>query len=352
MTSKNIGILAGLALLGLVAAIFVNQEPESKLLNSGELLFPLLMAEVNDIDEMTVETKEETITIVKGEREWNVKEKGGYGADVEKVKKAIVGLAELRILEPKTKNPELYERLGLQDTEKDGALSTTLTLKSSQKAEAVKLVVGNQRPAKGDPGKSDIFVRKPGDPQTWLVVGNLPLEKTANEWMDKEITALTTKRVRQVTVTHPDGKSLHVAKDKPEDLDFTLDSIPAGFKVASQFNVNNVPGTLGQLSFEDVKKESDVDFKSQTGVSAVLETFDGFRLRMQTMKQDDKVFAKFSAEFDQSLIVSTEEGPPATKSPLKKDQVTLPNLENQIRLGIIPHRKPRSRNPFSKSRKM
>lgn len=313
MKAKALGILAGITIVGIVVAVFVNQEPASQLPNSGELLFPSLLSGVNDVSEVVVETKDQTVTLVREENIWGVKEKAGYRADVEKVKQTLIGLAELRILEPKTKNPELYDRLGLQDKEQEGSLSTTVTLKTPNNPGAALVILGNQRPAKGNPRMSEIYARKPGEPQTWLTIGNLPLEKVAGEWLDKEITALTTKRVHRVTVTHPDGETLLVSKDKPEDLDFQLDSIPAGFKVASQFNVNNVVGTLVQLSFEDVKEEQEVNFQDRSGVTAVLETFDGLRLHVQTAKQDDKIFGKFSAEFDQKLVQPVEATPSSEK---------------------------------------
>ena len=302
MKAKTLGILAAITIVGIVVAVFVNQQPASQFPNSGELLFPQLLSAVNDVNEVVVETKEQTVTLVRGENTWGVKEKAGYRADVEKVKQTIIGLAELRILEPKTKNPELYDRLGLQDKGQEGSLSTTLTVKTPNNAEAVLVIVGNQRPAKGNPRMSEIYVRKPGDPQAWLVIGNLPLEKVAGEWLDKEITALTTKRVHRVMVTHPGGETLLVSKENPEDLDFQLDSVPAGFKVASQFNVNNVVGTLVQLSLEDVKQETEVNFQDRSGLTAVLETFDGLRLHVQTAKVENKIFGKISAEFDQALI--------------------------------------------------
>lgn len=302
MKSKTLGILAGITILGLVGAFLVNREPAPSVPNSGELLVPQLLSMLNEVNEVVVETKDQTVTLVRGEHTWGIKEKAGYRADVEKVKQVLVGLAELRIVEPKTKNPELYDRLGLQDIEQEGSLSTTLTLKTPNNPESVSVIVGNQRPARGNPRMNDIYVRQPGNLQAWLVMGTLPLEKVAGEWLDKEITALTSKRVRRVTVTHPGGETLRVSKDKPEDLDFQLDSIPSGFKVTSQFNVNNVVGTLVQLSLEDVKKEGDVNFQDHPGVNAELETFDGLRLLMQTANVDDKVFGKFFAEFDPNLV--------------------------------------------------
>jgi hypothetical protein len=302
MKSKTLGLLAGITIVGIVLAMVVNREPSPTILQSGQLLFPDLMNVVNDVNEVVIETKEQTITLVRGEHAWGVKEKGNYRADGGKIKQAIVGLADLHIHEPKTKNPELYERLGLQDSDQEGSPSKTITVKTADNPETAKLVVGNQKPAKGNPRMSDIYVRKPGDPQTWLVMGNMPLETVPGEWLDKEVTALTTKRVHQVTVTHPNGDTLQLSKAKPEDLDFHLGSIPEGLKISSQFNVNNVVGSLVQLSLDDVELLAEVDFIANPGVSVVVETFDGLRLKVHTSKQGEKVFAKLSAEFDASLI--------------------------------------------------
>jgi len=328
MKSKTIGLLAGITIIGIVLAVFVNREPSSNLPQSGQQVFPDLMSLVNDVNEVVIEANEQTMTLVRRDHTWGVKEKSGYRADVEKVKKTIVGLADLRILEPKTKNPELYDRLGLQDQGQEGSTSKMVTLKTADNPEVAKLVVGNQRPAKGNPRMSDIYVRKPDDPQTWLVIGNLPLETVPGEWLDTEVTALTTKRVQQVTVTHPKGETLHLSKAKPDDLDFSLDSLPAGFKVSSQFNVNNVVGTLVQLSLEDVQPLAEVDFSADPGVSAVLETFDGLRLHVHTAKQDEHVWGKFSAEFDANLIQPSEPEPKPEDSQ-KSDEAETENGEQE-----------------------
>ena len=309
MKSKTLGILAGLTLTGVLVATFVTQEPTSTAPQGGERVFPQLMSVINDVAEMIVETKEQTITLVRGEKRWSVKEKDGYRADMEKVKSALVGLAELRLQDPKTKNPELYDRLGLLNPDQEGSTSTTVTLKTDQNATLAQVVIGNQKPAKSDPRVSEIYIRKPDDPQTWLTTGNLRLDRLPEEWLDKEITALPTKRVRHVKVVHPDGEVLDLSKEKPEDMDFQLDAIPLGSAVASPFNLNNVVGTLVQLSLDDVKKESDVSFNPKSGVAALVETFDGLRLRVQTAKEGEKVYGKFSAEFDQTLVTPIEKAP-------------------------------------------
>ncbi|MBA3613918.1 MAG: hypothetical protein H0W49_13620, partial [Nitrospirales bacterium] len=99
MKAKTLGILAAITIVGIVVAVFVNQEPVSQLPNSGERLFPRLLSVVNDVSEVVVETKDQTVTLMREEKTWQVKEKSGYRADVEKIKQTLIGLAELRILE-------------------------------------------------------------------------------------------------------------------------------------------------------------------------------------------------------------------------------------------------------------
>ena len=87
--------------------MFINQEPATNIPQGGKLLFPDMMSMVNDVNEVVIETHEHTVTLERGDQTWGVKEKAGYRADVEKVKKAIVGFTDLRIHEPKTKNPRV-----------------------------------------------------------------------------------------------------------------------------------------------------------------------------------------------------------------------------------------------------
>lgn len=320
MNAKTLSILAGLTILMIVAAVFLGQEQHETFPQSGELMFPDLMGKINDIAEITIESKDDTITIARNESSWGVKEKDGYPADLEKVKRTLIGMAELRIREPKTKNPDLYKKLGLQDKDADGSTSTLVTLHTKNNTETTTLVVGQQRPAKGEPSLSEIFVRKPDDHQTWLVVGKLQLENVLTEWLDKEVVDIEGTRIQRVTVRHPDGDVLIVQKTKPGDLDFHIAGMPKGYKISSQFNVNNVATTLANLALDDVKKEGEVDVSEKTGVRAVLETFDGLQVTLLTAKEGETVYGKVSAAFDPSLIYKAEETDQAAVKEEKEEE--------------------------------
>ena len=316
MKPKTLMILAGITLVVIVGAAFFGQERKDKPNQSGELVFPGLMAQINDIVEMTIETKDQTVTLVRQDEKWSVKEKGGYTASFEKVKPVLIGMAELRIREPKTKNPDLYEKLGLQDHHTEGSSSTLITLKAKRSNVVATMLLGNERPGKGTPTQSELYIRKPDDPQTWLVSGKLPIEKVADEWLEKDLLKIASKRVQRVYVTHPGGDTLKVYKDTPDALDFKVRDLPKGKKVNSQFNVNNVANTLAQLEMEDVKKSDELEFSSKSGLQAVVETFDGLRLTVETMNKDEVVYSKIAAAFDPTLVYKE---PAKTSSEEKKE---------------------------------
>ncbi len=344
MKAKSIAILASITFVGLVLAFVVNREPLPGVPQSGELVFPQLMSVINGITDMKIETHEQTITLRRSDDGWGVEEKGGYRADVEKVKGVLVGLAELRLQDPKTKNPELYDRLGLLGKDQEGSTSVTISLMTGGNTPVAHVIVGTQKPSKSNPRLSEMYIRKPEDPQTWLAIGNLRVDRLPEEWLDKEITALPSKRVQTVRVMHPDGEVLHLSKEKPEDMDFKLESIPVGYKVASTFNLNNVVGTLAQMSLEDVRKESDAAFDPKGGVTAVVETFDGFRLQVQTAREGETVFGKFSAEFDPVLADKTGT---STQTGSSKDEAEKPAEKTEEGAGEESESAPSEDKPDS-----
>ncbi|WP_454063808.1 DUF4340 domain-containing protein [Candidatus Nitrospira salsa] len=315
MKPKTLLMLAGITLVVIIGAVFFGQERQDQPEQSGELFYPDLMNRINDIHEMTIETNNETVTLVRETDTWSVKESGGYTASFEKIKPVLIGMAELRVREPKTKNPDLYEKLGLQDKGAEGSSSALITLKTKDATAVATLLLGDQRPAKGAPSLTEMYVRKPEDPQTWLVVGNLPIERVPGQWLDKELLKIATKRVQRVRVTHADGEMLTVYKDTPDALDFKIQDLPKGAKVSSQFNVNNVVTSLAQLQMDDVKQADEVSVETQPGVKAVLETFDGLRLTIETMKKDEASYGKIVAAFDSALIYKE----PVTESSEGKD---------------------------------
>lgn len=303
---KTLSALAVIAAALIIVTVFVVKREEPGPPPTGQPVFPELKTAINDVTELSVATQSGTITLHRQEDIWRVKEKYDYPADLGTVRETLIGFAELTTLEPKTRKPELYEKLGLQDVEAEGSLSTGVTFKDATDNPVAAVVIGNDRPAQGKGGYKELFIRKVGDPQTWLVQGRLTVEKNPGKWLDKELTQIETKRVRRLIVTHPDKTRLVVEKAKPADLDYQVANLPEGLEIESQFTVNNIVSTVTSLSLDDVKPVSEVPFDDQPVRTAVFETFDGLQGTVQLLPKDEKNYVTISAVFNADLVWKPE----------------------------------------------
>ncbi|RMH03190.1 MAG: DUF4340 domain-containing protein [Nitrospirae bacterium] len=302
MRTKTVGVLAGITLVVILVAVWQSWQDETSLPEAGSRLFPELMDQLNDVTTIVITTQGGTITVAREGDRWIVKEKNAYPADLGKVRETLIGLAELAILEPKTKNPDLYPKLGLQDVHAEDSLSTKVELRKGDTVLAT-VILGNQRPARGDSTKDEIYVRRPDDPQTWLVVGHLEVDRNATEWLDKKILDIETQRIQRVRVTHPDGTTLTLEKAKPDELDFKLVDMPSTAKLRSQFAVNNVVSTLSGLTLDDVRPAQDVSV-AQPVTRAVLETRDGLEVTVKLWRKEGTPYVTVQAAFNPALVAS------------------------------------------------
>ena len=306
MRRKTLSTLAVIAAVLIIVAVFMAEQQEPGAPPTGQPVFPGLKTVINDVTELGVATQSGAITLHRQEDRWRVKEKYDYPADFGTVRETLIGLAELTTLEPKTRKPELHEKLGLQDVGAEGSLSTGVTLKDATGNTVAAAVIGNDRPAQGKSGYKELFIRKAGNPQAWLVEGRLTVEKNPGKWLDKELTQIETKRVRRLTVTHPDKTRLVVEKAKPADLNYQVANVPEGLEIESQFTVNNIVSTVTSLSLDDVKPRSEIPFDDQPVVTAVFETFDGLQGTVQLLRKDEKNYVTISAVFNADLVWTTE----------------------------------------------
>ncbi len=86
-----------------------------------------------------------------------------------KIRRIVLALADMTLVEPKTAKPDLYPRLEVEDPGK--GKSTLVTIKDKSGAALARLIVGKQRYDRLGEGNDGVYVRKPGDPQSWLARG-------------------------------------------------------------------------------------------------------------------------------------------------------------------------------------
>jgi len=303
MNGKNFVILAGVTLFFILIATLVNRQGPSKLEQSGNLLYPGLMEQVQAIDQIVISTAQEQFTLTKQAGQWGVTTRDHYPAALDKVSKMIVGTAQLVSVEPKTTSAERYEKIGVEDVKAKDAKSVQVTLKRGNEILA-DMLVGHDRASKTDPLQREVYVRKVDQQQAWLASGVVSVSNDKNvvAWLDKNLVDIARDQVRQVEITHADGQVVRVFRDQRGDANFTLDGIPEGKQLADHYVLNNLAGFLANLQLEEVKKAPLPTEGEKT--QAVFTTFDGQQITLTLSTQDNVTYAWISATFNRDLLIA------------------------------------------------
>ena len=282
------------------AVLFTGREPDT-VAGSGETVFPALLDRVNTVARIRVTGSEGTFTVARDDGGWVVEEKERHPADPDKVRRLILGAAGMRRIEPKTSRPELYPKLRLEDPQDEDAKSVRFVLEDASGAELARWVLGDRRPSKSDPARSELYVRTGDDPQAWLVEGSMPGGNTLTDWLDRLVARIDRERLRGVEVVHADGAVVAVSKPLPAGTDFVLQDVPEGREIDAQYRVDDVGRFLEELRFEDVVPVSTLDFSGAVDKRVRVTTFDGLRIDVETVVRDGKSFARLRAAVDEAL---------------------------------------------------
>jgi hypothetical protein len=320
----GLAVAAVIAVGGAVAVSLSGSDSSTP--SSTARVFPALAGKINDVASLTVARKDESITVARKGDAWVVPAKHDYPAAFDKVRRTLLELADLRPLEQKTSSPALFAALELEDLSQADAKSTLVTLKDANGGEILAAYVGKQRFGRGASGDAT-YVRRANSNETWLAKGRAQPEKGVINWLDKNLADVARERVSAITVVHADGSKVEAARDKATDKNFTLKNpVPAGKKVKSEWDINNLASPFERLELEDVRPLSEI-LVVAGGPYAEVATFDGQITRADLVEADGQTWVKLSARHVEPVAALSEEekkeGKLKSADDIKKDVETL-----------------------------
>ena len=279
-----------LRLLGFVVAVLVaallliEAGDDGELPDAGTPLFPEMRAIANDIDHVAVTRAGDTLVIEKLDGAWVVPDRGNYAANTAIITEILLAMTEAAVVEPKTANPELHDRLGVDtpdaETSKGAAVAATA-------GEATfELIFGNV-------AQQDFrYARVAGEDQSWLIDQNPDIPTEPGEWLDTDIVDIDSNRIRSVSIEHPDGDVIAISKEAEADINFTVANIPEGRELSYSTVANGIAGALNDLDLDDVRSRSEVT----DPVRARFETFDDVRIDVKVSEDDIGNWIAFDIE--------------------------------------------------------
>lgn len=296
MQPKAVAIFGAATAVMVVAAVYavLEQRSPSSISADREPAFPGLIEKVNDIAEIKVQSATDSFTIKRSPKGWGLAEKGGYPVSFEKVKGAIVGLANLKLLEAKTNNPARYERLEVRDPATKEAKSRRVVLSDSTGKAVAEGIIGRRNASLfGDAG-GGTYLRRNKEELSWLAEGTVEIGATPNDWMIRDIVNIDAEAVKRVVIRQADGAELVIHKSEKKQDKFVVDNIPAGKKLKSDNEGKEVAGGLWRLTLEDVKPASEKKLPSVVH-KATFATFGGLKVEVQVGIDGEDYWGRFSA---------------------------------------------------------
>jgi hypothetical protein len=258
----------------------------------GQPAFPVLAAKLGEVASVTVSRDGMTMTLIRDGDSWLVAEKGNYPANAAKLSQIVRAMADLNLVEPKTQNPDLYPRLDVEDPEH--GKSALVAVKDKSGEDLAQAIVGKRRYDRLGAGNDGVYLRKPGEAQTWLARGTLDPSGDTASWLDRKIIDISEKKIAKVTLTQPDGSKLVISRSAPE-AKFAVEDAPVDAKFKSDSTIGGPAAALETLDLDDVKPAAELPVPDKDVVSASFTTFDGLTVDLHLMERDKSNWIAISA---------------------------------------------------------
>jgi hypothetical protein len=324
MTSRKLLILAIVAVVAVLGGIWLAGRQTST--SSGEVatLYPDLKKELDAVTAVRIVKAGGTtaVEMKRGESGWTVSERSNYPADEAKLRTLVTNLADAKLLEEKTSTAENYPTLGVEDISNAAAGGIQVELDGPK--QPVKLIVGKQ--AQG--GQSH-YVRRAGEPKSWLVNKDVDTSASPDQWLRKNILDVSADRVQSAEVTIAGAKPYSALKKTRADADFAVEGLPKGKELSSPSAADSFATALAGLTLTDVQSASAMTDKPSA--QAVIKTFDGLVAEATGWKKDDKHFIALKTSYDaaqaERFKVATAEAEKKDAAPADEKKADAANTE-------------------------
>jgi hypothetical protein len=280
MTPRRVIILliAGVAVIA--GALWLASQRHLERANlAGDLVLPGLQKSLNEVTEIHL-TKGDgaRTTLKKGARDWMVAERG-FPADSGRVRKLLLDLSALNVVEEKTRDREYYAQLGVEDSDSPKAAGTLVEVVTPAKTFA--LIVG--KPAQGKSG----FVRVNHTQSSVLAQPLVSVDADPRHWIDRTVVDIGEPRIKEALVEPATGPSYTAARAAPQQSDFKVAPLPKGRELSSTSAASELGGALAALQADDVRRAPAAAAKHD---HAVMRTFNGLELDISGVVEGEHHF--------------------------------------------------------------
>lgn len=297
-------VVTSIAVIG--AVVVVLGQPETAPVRFvDEPAFPALRDDPDAVARIVLSTPEGVFTLVResGDR-WLAEERSGYPVDAEEVRRLVVALADMRLIEAKTSEAERYQRLEVENVDTSNAKSKRVRLEAADGTILAEAIIGKQRQRRTGTEASGTYLRRPGEMATWLASGSVRIEPAVVDWLEDEIVDLDAERIHRIEIRPADGAPYAVVRDAPGQA-LRLENPAVDEALDEGADLASLAHALTGARLEDVQPDVGQPWP-EAGHSALVTTFDGLELTVELAEIEDQPWARFEARDVEPLAAPVE----------------------------------------------
>jgi hypothetical protein len=297
MSRRRFVLLAVAALLAISGALFLSTQRNLPRDTHDTALLPSLANELNSVTGLSVRKGAASpgVTVHLLGDQWTVAERADYPADVSKLRKLLLAMADTKIVEEKTSNPANFAVIGVEDPSQPGATGAEVTVIGHDGSHSV--IVGKAV------GQGN-FARRSGENQSYIVQPGLSFESEPRFWIDSRLIDVAAATIQSIEVKPATGPVYTIQRQKPGDGDFGLEGAPAGRKPLDPHALAPSPTLLSSLAADDVSPASAIDFTKPA--QAIVTQADGNVLTLTGAVAGDKRWIQVAASKDPTLSAKVQ----------------------------------------------
>ncbi|GDY22091.1 hypothetical protein LBMAG56_34380 [Verrucomicrobiota bacterium] len=307
MNRKQLLILVVLlAVIGGAGLVYLKKDNAEYASSGGTLGQKLLETfQINDVAQVVLKQDKQTVSLVKQDDLWRVKERQDYPANFSTIGDLIRKAAELKVVQSEQIGASQLERMELVEPGKGAAGSGTLVEFKDKGGKTIRsMMLGKKQVKKSESpspfGGGDFPVGR------WITTSSKPgvaalvsetfteAEPKAEQWLDKEF--FKVEKVKSVSLTSTNATNSWRVSRETEAGEWKLADPRAG-EVLDTNKVSSLGSVLASPSFNDVvaadAKPEDTGLNTPSVVK--IETFDGFTYTAKVGKKtSDEASLHFS----------------------------------------------------------
>ena len=294
MERRTLLLLGGAAVVSVGAALVLTPESSrQREIAAGTLAFEGLAARLGEATRIEVRKPDATLVLLRQGEAWVLPDRGNYPVRAEKIRELLVGLTELRLVEPRTADPAQLDRLGVDDPARPGSTAVLLRVLGPQDRPIAELVVGRRRVRTQGNVPETVYVRRPAEAQAWLAEGRLAVDADPQLWVDRDIANIAQDRIRRVLVKRVGEPELVLGRGEEPEARLRVQA-PANPPPVDEVALDEVARSFEYLTFLDVKPEGAVQGTALG--EARFELADGMAVTVWPSREAETLWIRLRAE--------------------------------------------------------